>query len=85
MVQQLTHGLQIYTHANAHQQDFGEVHADIGLGRSILLLIILRDDGIVNFLDTDSWSSVLLRSQLSSQRIFMGGFTTYHQPEGDFF
>ena len=28
--------LQIYTPANAHQQDVGEVHADIGLGRWIL-------------------------------------------------
>jgi len=48
-------------------------------------LIILRDDGIVNFLDMDFWSSVLLRSLLSSQRIFLGGFTTYHQSGGVFY
>ena len=47
-------------------------------------LIILRDDGIVNFLDMDFWSSVLLRSQLSFQKIFMAGSTPYHQP-GDVF
>ncbi len=47
-------------------------------------IIILRDDGIVNFLDMDFWSSVLLRSQLSFQKIFMGGSTLYHQP-GDVF
>ena len=49
-------------------------------------LIILRDDGIVNFLDMDFWSSVLLRlrSLLFSQWIFMGGFTTYHQSGGVF-
>jgi len=51
MVQQLTHGLQIYTPANARQQDVGEVHADIGLGRWILLslqILVFPDARVIS-------------------------------------
>ena len=51
MIYQLTHGLQIYTPANAHQQDVSEVHADIGLGRWILhslQILVIPDARVIS-------------------------------------